>query len=82
MYTVCLYCAVQNLFKNTCLDFPDYLHNYIADLYTKAGFPMVMRSDADDFLDVVHHRFSQRDAVLLPAKDAVSRLQVLIQTQT
>ncbi len=60
----------------------DYLHGYIADLYTKQGFAMVMRSDVEDFLDIVHHQYSQCDAVLLPAKDAVSRLQVLIHTQT
>lgn len=60
----------------------DYLHGYIADLYTKRGFAMVMRSDVEDFLDIVHHRYSQCDAVLLPAKDAVSRLQVLFHTQT
>ncbi len=59
-----------------------YLHGYIADLCTKEGFVMVMRSDVEDFLDIVHHYFSQCDAVLLPAKDAVSRLQALIQTQT
>lgn len=60
----------------------DHLHNYIADLYTKEGFVMVLRSDVEDFLDIVHQQYSQRDAVLLPAEDAVSRLQVLIQTQT
>lgn len=43
---------------------------------------MVLRSDVEDFLDIVHQQYSQRDAVLLPAEDAVSRLQVLIQTQT
>ena len=60
----------------------DHPHNYIADLYTKEGFVMVLRSDVEDFLDIVHQQYSQRDAVLLPAEDAVSRLQVLIQTQT
>ncbi len=60
----------------------DYLHGYIADLYTEEGFAMVMRLDVEDFLDIVHHHYSQCDAVLLPAKDAVSRLQALIQTQT
>ena len=59
----------------------DYLHGYIADLYTKQGFAM-MRSDVEDFLDIVHHQYSQCDVVLPPAKDAVSRLQVLIRMQT
>ncbi len=59
----------------------DYLHGYIADLYTKEGFVMVMRSDVEEFLDIVHRQYSQCDAVLLPAKDAVSRLKVLIHMQ-
>lgn len=60
----------------------DYLHDYIADLYTKEGFVMVMRSEVEDFLDIVHHQYSQCDAVLLPAEDAVSRLQAAIQAQS
>jgi len=38
---------------------------------------MVMRNDVEDFLEVMHQRFSQCDAVLLPAKDAVSSLQIV-----
>ena len=60
----------------------DYLHGYVADLYTKQGFAMVMRSDVEEFLDIVHRQYSQSDAVLLPAKDAVSRLRVLLHKQT
>lgn len=59
----------------------EYLHKYIADLYTKQGFRTVKRSDVNDFLDIVQRQYSQCDAVLLPAKDAVSRLQVLSQAK-
>ena len=50
-----------------------YLQKYIADLFTKQGFAMVNRCDVEEFLDIVHRLYSQRDAVLLPAKDAKSR---------
>lgn len=51
----------------------DYLQKYIADLFTKQGFAMVDRYDAEDFLDIVHRLYSQHDAVLLLAQDAASR---------
>ena len=43
---------------------------------------MVMRSDVEEFLDIVHNQYSQSDAVLLPPKDAVSRLRALLDKQT
>lgn len=49
-----------------------YLQKYIGDLFTKQGFAMVERSDVEEFLDIVHRLYSQRDAVLLPAEDAAS----------
>lgn len=59
----------------------EYLHKYIADLYTKQGFRTVKRSNVNDFLNIVQRQYSHCDAVLLPAKDAVSRLQMLSQAK-
>ena len=59
----------------------EYLHGFIADLYAKQGFAMVMRSDVEEFLDIVHKQYSQADAVLLPAEDAVNRLQMLFRAK-
>lgn len=55
----------------------EYLIQYIADLYTKQGFVMVMRSDVEDFVDIVDQHFSHSGAILRPADDAVNRLHGL-----
>ncbi len=52
----------------------ELLHHCIDELYTLQGFTKVMRSDLEDFLDIVHSQFSRPGAVLLPAIDAAKRL--------